>query len=206
MGALLSNSPIDLPWWRVVRSDGRLATPPTAGQAALLRAEGVDRPRRPRGRVAGRPVPPVTRSAVTAYVRRRPCAGDTERAAVSACAVPATLALDLDERHADVGQGVAHRGGVRAEAVAEALDEAADGVDRQRGRARSGGSDDRWMAASSYRPITWLVTTTSAGASATRRRAASIAASASLRASSAAGVVRRRRDQRRRIRRSRLLP
>jgi hypothetical protein len=24
-----------------VRSDGRLATPPTAGQAALLRAEGV---------------------------------------------------------------------------------------------------------------------------------------------------------------------
>jgi methylated-DNA-protein-cysteine methyltransferase-like protein len=41
VGALLSNSPIDLPWWRVVRSDGRLATPPTAGQAALLRAEGV---------------------------------------------------------------------------------------------------------------------------------------------------------------------
>jgi methylated-DNA-protein-cysteine methyltransferase-like protein len=41
VGSLLSNSPIDLPWWRVVRSDGRLATPPTAGQAALLRAEGV---------------------------------------------------------------------------------------------------------------------------------------------------------------------
>ena len=41
VGALLSNSPIDLPWWRVVRSDGRLATPPTAGQAALLRAEGI---------------------------------------------------------------------------------------------------------------------------------------------------------------------
>ena len=41
VGALLSNSPIDLPWWRVVRADGRLATPPTAGQAALLRAEGV---------------------------------------------------------------------------------------------------------------------------------------------------------------------
>jgi methylated-DNA-protein-cysteine methyltransferase-like protein len=41
VGALLSNTPIDLPWWRVVRGDGRLATPPTAGQAALLRAEGV---------------------------------------------------------------------------------------------------------------------------------------------------------------------
>jgi methylated-DNA-protein-cysteine methyltransferase-like protein len=41
VGALLSSSPIDLPWWRVVRSDGRLATPSTAGQAALLRSEGV---------------------------------------------------------------------------------------------------------------------------------------------------------------------
>jgi methylated-DNA-protein-cysteine methyltransferase related protein len=41
VGSLLSNTPLDLPWWRVVRSDGRLATPPTAGQAALLRAEGV---------------------------------------------------------------------------------------------------------------------------------------------------------------------
>jgi methylated-DNA-protein-cysteine methyltransferase related protein len=41
VGTLLSSTPIDLPWWRVVRSDGRLATPATAGQAALLRAEGV---------------------------------------------------------------------------------------------------------------------------------------------------------------------
>jgi methylated-DNA-protein-cysteine methyltransferase-like protein len=32
---------VDLPWWRVVRSDGRIATDPAAGQAALLRAEGV---------------------------------------------------------------------------------------------------------------------------------------------------------------------
>ena len=31
----------DVPWWRVVRSDGRIATDPAAGQAALLRAEGV---------------------------------------------------------------------------------------------------------------------------------------------------------------------
>ena len=41
VGTLLANAPIELPWWRVVRSDGRLATPPAAGQAALLRAEGV---------------------------------------------------------------------------------------------------------------------------------------------------------------------
>jgi methylated-DNA-protein-cysteine methyltransferase related protein len=41
VGSLLTHTPIDLPWWRVVRSDGRIATPPTAGQAALLRAEGV---------------------------------------------------------------------------------------------------------------------------------------------------------------------
>ena len=32
---------LDLPWWRVVRSDGRIATDPASGQAALLRAEGV---------------------------------------------------------------------------------------------------------------------------------------------------------------------
>lgn len=41
VGALLSNAPIELPWWRVVRGDGRIATPATADQAALLRAEGV---------------------------------------------------------------------------------------------------------------------------------------------------------------------
>ena len=32
---------VELPWWRVVRSDGRIATDPASGQAALLRAEGV---------------------------------------------------------------------------------------------------------------------------------------------------------------------
>ncbi|MGI9051269.1 MAG: MGMT family protein [Ilumatobacteraceae bacterium] len=43
VGALLSaaGDNDDLPWWRVVRNDGRLATDPSAGQAALLRAEGV---------------------------------------------------------------------------------------------------------------------------------------------------------------------
>jgi methylated-DNA-protein-cysteine methyltransferase-like protein len=42
VGALLAGADgDDLPWWRVVRSDGRLATEPSAGQAELLRAEGV---------------------------------------------------------------------------------------------------------------------------------------------------------------------
>lgn len=41
VGALLAAGDVDLPWWRVVRSDGRLATDPSAGQADLLRAEGV---------------------------------------------------------------------------------------------------------------------------------------------------------------------
>ena len=41
VGRLLSTTSLEVPWWRVVRSDGRLATPPAAGQAALLRAEGV---------------------------------------------------------------------------------------------------------------------------------------------------------------------
>ena len=41
VGSLLSGTDLDLPWWRVVRADGRLATDPAAGQAALLRAEGV---------------------------------------------------------------------------------------------------------------------------------------------------------------------
>ena len=51
--------------------------------------------------------------------------------------------------------------------------------------ARSGWSADRWIAASSYRPITWFVTTTSAGTSATRRLASSMAAWASPMASAA---------------------
>lgn len=42
VGALLAGPTGDeLPWWRVVRGDGRLATEPSAGQAELLRAEGV---------------------------------------------------------------------------------------------------------------------------------------------------------------------
>ncbi len=43
VGSLLAGAAriVELPWWRVVRSDGRIATDPAAGQAALLRAEGV---------------------------------------------------------------------------------------------------------------------------------------------------------------------
>ena len=41
VGRLLSTTTMDVPWWRVVRSDGRLATTPPTEQAGLLRAEGV---------------------------------------------------------------------------------------------------------------------------------------------------------------------
>jgi len=41
VGALLAEATVDVPWWRVVRSDGRLVTEPAADQAGLLRAEGV---------------------------------------------------------------------------------------------------------------------------------------------------------------------
>lgn len=41
VGHLLATTDVDVPWWRVVRADGRLATTPAGEQAALLRAEGV---------------------------------------------------------------------------------------------------------------------------------------------------------------------
>jgi methylated-DNA-protein-cysteine methyltransferase related protein len=41
VGALLAGTDVDLPWWRVVRSDGRIVTGNPRRQAALLRAEGV---------------------------------------------------------------------------------------------------------------------------------------------------------------------
>ena len=41
VGSLLAGSDLELPWWRVVRSDGRLATDPSSAQSALLRAAGV---------------------------------------------------------------------------------------------------------------------------------------------------------------------
>ena len=41
VGALLASTDVELPWWRVVRSDGRLVAGDPRRQAALLRAEGV---------------------------------------------------------------------------------------------------------------------------------------------------------------------
>jgi methylated-DNA-protein-cysteine methyltransferase related protein len=41
VGALLASTDVELPWWRVVRGDGRIVTGNPARQAALLRAEGV---------------------------------------------------------------------------------------------------------------------------------------------------------------------
>ena len=42
VGSLLAATDLDLPWWRVVRSDGRLATDPAHGveHAALGRRDG----------------------------------------------------------------------------------------------------------------------------------------------------------------------
>ena len=62
VGALLAQQGDDLPWWRVVRGDGRLVAPNVAAQAAALRAEGVTvRGGRvalaPRGRFSRRPAP-----------------------------------------------------------------------------------------------------------------------------------------------------
>ena len=45
VGALLGTTDVDLPWWRVVRSDGRLVTADPARQAALPPRRGRDRPR-----------------------------------------------------------------------------------------------------------------------------------------------------------------
>ncbi len=41
VGALLASTDVELPWWRVVRADGRIVTGNPTRQAALLRAEGV---------------------------------------------------------------------------------------------------------------------------------------------------------------------
>jgi methylated-DNA-protein-cysteine methyltransferase-like protein len=41
VGRILSNTDVDVPWWRVVNVSGRLVPGHEAEQAALLRAEGV---------------------------------------------------------------------------------------------------------------------------------------------------------------------
>jgi alkylated DNA nucleotide flippase Atl1 len=52
VGALLAQGGDDLPWWRVVRSDGRFAEHLAREQSARLKAEGVEVAN---GRVRGRP-------------------------------------------------------------------------------------------------------------------------------------------------------
>ena len=59
VGSLLAATDLDLPWWRVVRSDGRLATDPASGQAAVRRtsaarstAQGTMRARTPVARMS----------------------------------------------------------------------------------------------------------------------------------------------------------
>ena len=59
VGRILATSDLDLPWWRVVNSVGRLVPGNEREQAALLRAEGVTvqdgRVRRaPTGRFCGK--------------------------------------------------------------------------------------------------------------------------------------------------------
>jgi methylated-DNA-protein-cysteine methyltransferase-like protein len=41
VGSLLSTTDVELPWWRVVRSDGRIVTADPDRQARRLRKEGV---------------------------------------------------------------------------------------------------------------------------------------------------------------------
>jgi len=41
VGTILGQTDVDVPWWRVVRADGSIATPRAVGQAALLRGEGA---------------------------------------------------------------------------------------------------------------------------------------------------------------------
>jgi methylated-DNA-protein-cysteine methyltransferase-like protein len=41
VGAVLATTDVDLPWWRIVRGDGRIVAGNPRKQAALLRSEGV---------------------------------------------------------------------------------------------------------------------------------------------------------------------
>ncbi len=167
VGALLATSPqpagaVELPWWRVVRGNGRLVTANPRRQAALLRAEGVtvrnDRVvDAPTGRFAAAPAragsavgddaaPDATAALVVRVGRRRRvgCADGLAR-----------RALELDEHDPDVGQGRPQRRRLGAEPVAEAVDERPHRVRMaNEAEARSGGSPERWIVASSYRPIT----------------------------------------------------
>ena len=58
VGALLASTDVELPWWRVVRGDGRIVTdnPAAPGRAAARR--GRRRPRRARRRRSDRTLRP----------------------------------------------------------------------------------------------------------------------------------------------------
>ena len=122
---------IDLPWWRVVQR-GRPARCPAdeREQAALLRAEGVDvrDGRVVEARSAG--------SAADEPIARR------ESPPIGGSAGPAAqrVGAALDLRRTPGGCCRARRASWRlgAEAVAEALDQAGDGVDGQRRRRQIG--------------------------------------------------------------------
>ncbi|MHB8466321.1 MAG: MGMT family protein [Acidimicrobiales bacterium] len=58
VGSLLRRGAVDVPWWRVVRADGRIVAPAGEEQTRRLRAEGVavrdGRVRLPRARPPAR--------------------------------------------------------------------------------------------------------------------------------------------------------
>ena len=184
VGRILAVTAEPVPWWRVVTSNGRLVPGHEARQASRLRSEGVVvAGRSGRGRPR-RPLPPARPRGPTSRMIRSSLDSAGRRGAF--CAL-----LDLDEGHADLGQGVAQRGHVRAQAGRRAPRR---GRRRRRwpGRRRPGraAAADRWMAASSYSPMAWLMTTTSAGTSATRARASSIWARSAASSTSSASSER----------------
>ena len=137
-----------LPWWRVVNSVGRLVPGNEREQAALLRAEGVT--------VAQRPG------------RRRARTADS---------VGGQRSLDLHEGEADLRQRLSqHRRSAPRRSPRPSTMQAKASM-ASAASARSRGVADRWIAASSYRPMAWLSTTTWAGTSASRRRASASSAS-----------------------------
>jgi methylated-DNA-protein-cysteine methyltransferase-like protein len=64
VGSLLSTTDVDLPWWRVVRSDGRIVTADPDRQARRLRKEGVT--------VVDTPTGPRVKSSPAGRFQKRP--------------------------------------------------------------------------------------------------------------------------------------
>ena len=134
VGALLARTDVDVPWWRVVRSDGRLVPPPAdrPGGAAARRGRAV------RGRPGGRRPPsvgsPESRPDLVAKSRGRTRVG---RPASAGGGTGPLIWTKASRMLASASRIV---GALGAEAVAEPLDQARHGVDRQRGghQARAG--------------------------------------------------------------------